>query len=105
MKQTFLLSACVAALLASTPALAVTPAPTGNNSSTVTQDGATEIAQITQNGANDVSVIQQNQNATNTSANNKAVVTMTGNSGGKSNVIQSGVSNTATVTTTDDGSL
>ena len=57
MKKTFLLSVCAAAMLAATPALAAPP--TGNNSSTVTQQGDTEIAQVTQNGANDKSTIKQ----------------------------------------------
>ena len=58
MKKSFLYSACAAALLAATPALAVV-APSGSNSSTVTQAGDTESATVNQNGANDVSTIDQ----------------------------------------------
>ena len=107
MKKTFLHSVCAAAMLAATPALAA--APTGGNSSTVTQVGDTEIAQVTQNGANDKSTVKQgydiNGNSVPTSNHNTATVKMTGNSGGQSGIIQSGDHNTATVTTTDDGSL
>lgn len=96
MKKTFLYSACAAALLAASPALA------GNNTSTVTQAGNAETATVTQNGSNDSSTVSQNGAA---SQGNTATVTMTGISGGGSTVTQSGINNTATVTTGDDGSV
>ena len=104
MKTTFLYSACAAALLASSPALAGTPVlvPSGGNTSTVTQAGSFETADVTQTGAHDDSTISQ---IGATSSGNGATVTQTGASGGKSIITQSGTSNQASVTTADDGSI
>ena len=104
MKTTFLCSACAAALLASSPALAGTPVlvPSGSNTSTVTQAGNAETATVTQKGAHDDSTISQ---IGATSDHNTATVMQTGTSGGKSTVTQSGFNNEADVTTADDGSI
>ena len=91
MKKSLMLSACMAALLAS-PALA------GTNTSSVTQAGTQQTATINQTGNNDQSTTDQKNSA------NTILVNQSGKTGNASLVKQSGTIGSATVTQTDDGS-
>ena len=94
MRKFLLTTASVAALLASSPALAAGP----NNTSTVDQSGTAQAVIFHQDGVNDTSsVVQKGKNSTTTIKQNGIV-------GGSSSVDQNGDGNTADVTQSDDGS-
>lgn len=100
MKLMPLIAACVATLTICTPADAAIfkiVLAAGANNSSIDQSGNGQTATANQTGSNDSSSIVQS------SSGNKATVTQNGVVGGLSEVTQSGVNNTATLTQADDG--